>query len=67
MITWSGKYINIPAELPEVALRATSPYQNRFFLGESAFGYSTPYCNWERWEDKIDWLAVDIIYGSFII
>ncbi|WP_255702917.1 alpha-N-acetylglucosaminidase TIM-barrel domain-containing protein [Antarcticibacterium sp. 1MA-6-2] len=58
MVTWSGKNINIPAELPDATLKASSPYENRYYLNVCAFGYSTPYWDWERWEKEIDWMAL---------
>ncbi|WP_227021043.1 alpha-N-acetylglucosaminidase TIM-barrel domain-containing protein [Arenibacter algicola] len=58
MISWSGKYINIPNELPEMKKTITSPYKNRYYLNVCAFGYSTPYWDWERWEKEIDWMAL---------
>ncbi|NKI27580.1 alpha-N-acetylglucosaminidase, partial [Arenibacter sp. 6A1] len=58
MISWSGKNINIPEELPEVEKTITSPYKNRYYLNVCAFGYSTPYWDWERWEKEIDWMAL---------
>jgi len=58
MISWSGKNINIPEELPEVEKTITSPYENRYYLNVCAFGYSTPYWDWERWEKEIDWMAL---------
>ncbi|SHI59081.1 alpha-N-acetylglucosaminidase [Arenibacter nanhaiticus] len=58
MISWSGKNINIPEELPEVEKTSTSPYKNRYYLNVCAFGYSTPYWDWKRWEQEIDWMAL---------
>lgn len=58
MVSWSGKNINIPELLPELEKNVTSPYKNRYYLNVCAFGYSTPYWDWERWEKEIDWMAL---------
>ena len=58
MITWSGSHIDIPKELPEYEKIVTTPYENRYYLNVCAFGYSTPYWDWERWEKEIDWMAL---------
>ncbi|MCK0159004.1 alpha-N-acetylglucosaminidase, partial [Cellulophaga sp. F20128] len=58
MVSWSGKHLNIPEELPVLEMKATSPYKNRYYLNVCAFGYSTPYWTWERWEQEIDWMAL---------
>ncbi len=58
MITWSGKNLQIPDQLPELDKKVTSPYALRHYLNVCAFGYSTPYWNWARWEKEIDWMAL---------
>ncbi|RTE54073.1 alpha-N-acetylglucosaminidase [Arenibacter aquaticus] len=58
MVSWSGENINIPEKLPELEKTITSPYKNRYYLNVCAFGYSTPYWDWERWEKEIDWMAL---------
>lgn len=59
MSTWSGKHINIPDRWPSYhSGRRTSPYALRYFLNVCTFGYTTPYWDWPRWEQEIDWMAL---------
>lgn len=59
MITWSGKHLNIPASWPDYKKKEiVSPYQFRYYLNVVTFGYTTPYWDWERWEQEIDWMAL---------
>jgi alpha-N-acetylglucosaminidase len=59
MITWSGKHLNIPASWPDHEKKEiVSPYQFRYYLNVVTFGYTTPYWDWERWEQEIDWMAL---------
>ncbi|WP_242135604.1 alpha-N-acetylglucosaminidase [Aestuariivivens marinum] len=58
MVTWSGSHINIPDKLPQYQKTVTTPYKNRYYLNVCAFGYSTPYWDWKRWEQEIDWMAL---------
>lgn len=35
-----------------------SPFKYRMYLNVCAFGYTTPWWNWKRWEKEIDWMAL---------
>ncbi|QEC58504.1 alpha-N-acetylglucosaminidase [Flavisolibacter ginsenosidimutans] len=59
MVTWNGKHLNLPQTWPDYAEeKITSPYQYRYFLNVVTFGYTTPYWNWKRWEQELDWMAL---------
>ncbi len=59
MATWSGCNMNIPENWTEYNCPKTaSPYQFRYFLNVCTYGYTTPYWDWNRWEQEIDWMAM---------
>ncbi|MCM1502523.1 MAG: alpha-N-acetylglucosaminidase [Bacteroidales bacterium] len=58
MVTWGGKNLNIPSVWPDYEAYAESPYKFRYFLNVCTFGYTTPYWDWERWSEEIDWMAL---------
>lgn len=61
MKTWSGEHITSVMPWPDYELyEQVSPYELRYFLNVCTFGYTTPYWDWERWEKKIDRMA---LYG----
>ena len=58
IVTWSGKRIEMPEELPEPAINVKSPYKYRYYFNVVTHGYSTAYWDWQRWEREIDWMAL---------
>ena len=59
MVTWNGTRLDTPKSWPEMDKTSFStPYKNRYYLNVCAFGYSTPYWDWTRWEKEIDWMAL---------
>jgi alpha-N-acetylglucosaminidase len=59
MKTWSGEHLDIPDVWPDFAAKQiTTPYRYRYFLNVVTYGYTTPYWDWERWEQEIDWMAL---------
>lgn len=58
MVTWSGKNLEIPDQWPDFAEQNESPYKLRYFLNVCTFGYTTPYWDWNRWEEELDWMAL---------
>lgn len=58
MVTWSGRNLNIPAIWPEYEKKQSSPYKYRYYLNVCTFGYTTPYWDWTRWENELDWMAL---------
>ena len=59
LFTWSGSNLRLPARLPdEPARRVVSPFADHYYMNVVTFGYSTPYWDWARWEQEIDWMAL---------
>lgn len=59
-ISWCGKQVNLPENMPELDNKITieTPYQNRYYFNYCTFGYSMVFWDWERWEQEIDWMAL---------
>lgn len=59
MVTWSGARIELPARLPDFAARrVVCPYQFVQYYNCCAFGYSTPFWDWNQWQRELDWMAL---------
>ena len=57
--TWSGANLSLPAVWPTYEKQQTvSPYLHRYFFNVCTFGYTSPYWDWKRWEEEIDWMAL---------
>jgi len=58
-VTWSGVHLNLPRPLPDFPdKRITTPYKFRLYYNVCAFGYTTAFWDWERWERELDWMAL---------
>lgn len=57
-VTWSGNNINIPEQLPDYSASVQSPYQYHYYFNVVTHGYTTPYWDWNRWQEEIDWMAI---------
>ena len=60
-ISWNGSNLKLPAKLPKVILAIHYPtiYQYRYYLNYCTFNYSMSWWNWERWQQEIDWMALN--------
>jgi alpha-N-acetylglucosaminidase len=60
-ITWNGTRINMPAVLPAVTekIRRVSPYKYRYYLNYCTFNYTMAWWDWDRWQQEIDWMALN--------
>lgn len=60
-ISWNGTNLNLPSPLPAVAQKVhqTTPYQYRYYLNYCTFNYTMSWWNWERWQQEIDWMALN--------
>ena len=57
---WFTSQTALPPELPApTPANVTSPYTFQNYLNICAFGYSTPFWHWERWQDEVDWMALN--------
>ena len=60
-ISWNGNNLNMPDPLPEIEekIRKASPYKYRYYLNYCTFNYSMAWWDWERWQQEIDWMALN--------
>lgn len=60
-ITWNGTRISLPTPLPLPGrkLHKVSPYADRYYLNYCTFNYSMAWWDWKRWEQEIDWMALN--------
>lgn len=58
-ISWSNPRTYL-GELPKVRTpeRRSTKLLQRYYLNFKTFSYSTPFWNWNRWEQEIDWMAL---------
>ncbi|MBT30718.1 MAG: alpha-N-acetylglucosaminidase [Thalassobius sp.] len=57
--SWEGKCITLPESWPDFQkTKLTVPFLYRQYLNVCAFGYTTPWWNWQRWEQEIDWMVL---------
>jgi alpha-N-acetylglucosaminidase len=61
LVTWNGAPQPLPAVLPPVRKKVhrTTPYQYRYYLNYCTFQYSMAWWDWERWQQEIDWMALN--------
>jgi alpha-N-acetylglucosaminidase len=56
--SWEGDNLNFPAILPDYQSgKIQTQFTNRAYLNVCAYGYTTPYWDWARWEKEIDFMA----------
>ncbi len=59
MLDWSGPQFRLPKQWPDAPLtKVTTPFQIRHAHNIVTSGYTTPYWDWERWEQELDWQAM---------
>jgi len=56
-ISWEGNRIKLPKIWPKYSKKQSTPFQYRKYLNACTFGYTTPWWDWKRWEQEIDWMA----------
>lgn len=58
-IGWSGGRVEWPENLVGLKTRkVVSPVEHHYYLNVVTYGYTTPYWDWNRWEQEIDWMAL---------
>lgn len=59
-LSWNNMKPNLPKVLPIVnsPIRRSTKQTIRYQFNYCTYGYSTPFWNWERWEQEIDWLLL---------
>ncbi|MBU1116935.1 MAG: alpha-N-acetylglucosaminidase [Bacteroidetes bacterium] len=59
MVNWEGTRIDLSKNIKDGTLiNFSTPFKYRSYLNVCAFGYTTPWWNWDRWEQEIDWMAL---------
>jgi Alpha-N-acetylglucosaminidase (NAGLU) tim-barrel domain/Alpha-N-acetylglucosaminidase (NAGLU) C-terminal domain/Glycosyl hydrolases family 35/Alpha-N-acetylglucosaminidase (NAGLU) N-terminal domain len=66
LVTWNGSSLAFPAVLPQAALpqvgatvHKVTPYTYRYYLNYCTFQYSMAWWGWDRWQQEIDWMAMN--------
>lgn len=58
LLTWSGNNIKLPKQLSDCPKTVKqSAFKHNYYFNVVTYGYSTPYWDWSRWEQEIDWMA----------
>ena len=60
-LSWNGVNMHLPAQLPLVTkkVRKVTPYKYRYYLNYCTFQYSMAWWDWDRWQQEIDWMALN--------
>ncbi|XP_071952291.1 alpha-N-acetylglucosaminidase-like isoform X2 [Antedon mediterranea] len=60
-ISWQGSQLDLPSPLPVVSpeVLITSLNQVRYYQNVCTVSYSFVFWNWTRWEQHIDWMALN--------
>ena len=59
-ISWCGDQKKMPKDLPNIKskIRIETPYQHRYNFNYCTFAYTMAFWDWKRWEQEIDWMAL---------
>jgi alpha-N-acetylglucosaminidase len=57
LVSWEGNRIDLPKTWPRYSKKQSTSFKYREYLNACTFGYTTPWWEWERWEQEIDWMA----------
>ncbi|MBN3323484.1 ANAG acetylglucosaminidase, partial [Atractosteus spatula] len=60
-VSWTGRQLNVPSPLPPITgvLRISSPHRFRYYQNVCTQSYSMVWWDWARWEQEIDWMALN--------
>jgi len=59
MVDWTGPHFRLPDQWPDAEPKSVgSPFKIRHAYNAVTSGYTTPYWDWERWEQELDWQAM---------
>jgi alpha-N-acetylglucosaminidase len=60
-ISWNGNNLNLLNELPVVPAKVhqATPYKYRHYFNYCTFNYTAAWWNWERWQQEIDFMALN--------
>lgn len=58
-IGWAGARLNLLATWPDAPLtHGATPFKIRHCYNVVTFGYTTPFWDWPRWQQELDWMAM---------
>lgn len=57
LVSWEGNRIDLPKSWPKYSKKQSTPFKYREYMNACTFGYTTPWWDWKRWEQEIDWMA----------
>ena len=60
-ISWNGGNLKLPARLPVInkTIHHATLFTYRYYLNYCTFNYSMSWWNWDRWQQEIDWMALN--------
>lgn len=58
LASWEGNRVALPKVWPKYRKKGNTPFEYREYLNACTFGYTTPWWDWKRWEQEIDWMAL---------
>ncbi|RKR04574.1 alpha-N-acetylglucosaminidase [Flavobacterium sp. 90] len=58
LVSWEGNRVSLPKTWPKYSKKGNTPFKYREYLNACTFGYTTPWWDWKRWEQEIDWMAM---------
>uniref|UniRef100_T1JFM2 Alpha-N-acetylglucosaminidase n=1 Tax=Strigamia maritima TaxID=126957 RepID=T1JFM2_STRMM len=60
-ISWSGSQLNLPTPLPRIdtPIQMSTNDRFRYYQNVCTVSYSSVWWNWKRWEQEIDWMALN--------
>ena len=57
--SWTGNRLDMPSRLPEMERKeVVSPFRDRLYYNVCTYGYTTPFWDWKKWEQELDWVAL---------
>lgn len=59
-LSWCGDQLALPARMPVPAepVRVVCPHRHRFYFNYCTLSCTAAWCNWERWQREIDFMAI---------
>ncbi|WP_333818879.1 alpha-N-acetylglucosaminidase [Ohtaekwangia sp.] len=48
-----------PLQIVATKVRKVTPYKYRYYLNYCTFNYTMAWWNWDRWQQEIDWMALN--------
>lgn len=60
-VSWSGNQIDLPKSLPQIegSIIKESAFEHAYYLNYCTFNYTMSFWDWDRWEQEIDWMALN--------